>query len=579
MSALSPVWTRENECQDCYKCVRHCPVKAIRVTGGKAAVIPEACVACGACVKVCPARAKQIRNDIPRLRSLLASGARLYASVAPSFAGYFKGVSIERLAGALKKLGFEGVSETAHGAEAVSAEVARILRETDNRVVISSACPAAVNLIRKYKSEWTEYISKAPSPVRAHCRLLKKRYGADVKVVFFGPCAAKKSEADEHPDELELAVVFPKLEDLFAEKKIDPATEAESELALGPAAEGRFYSVEGGMNDTLRDGADDVRYISVSSLGALRRILNVPVPQKSRRKIFIEALACGGGCVNGPAMPEEGSRLSAILETDNASGLCASAARGIETSGGDEYRAEPVEPEEYPENLVKAALARTGKTAKSDELNCGACGYRTCREFAKALIEGKAEEAMCHTFLKQNFARKSNALIKYIPAALVIVDENLKVVECNRNFAQLADAAEVFDAVGGLDGAELQTLVPEIADLMKGAILHGSEVEQYSRSIRNRIANVSVFPIATGQAAGAVIQDVTQNEFHRQEIAQKAREVIRRNVRTVQEVARLFGEHIAQSEIMLNEIAGVYKSETRGVSMMGATDEEAYLNG
>ena len=177
----SPVYTTENECQDCYKCVRHCPVKAIRIVDGKASVIPEACVACGECVKVCPAHAKKIRSDLARLQELVASGATLYASVAPSFAGYFKGVTIGQIAAALKAAGFAGVSETAHGAESVSAQVSKLLDETDSPLVISSACPAAVDMVRKYLPGYAEFISPLPSPVRAHCRLIKEKYGHNAK--------------------------------------------------------------------------------------------------------------------------------------------------------------------------------------------------------------------------------------------------------------------------------------------------------------------------------------------------------------------------------------------------------------
>ena len=234
----SPVYTTENACQDCYKCVRHCPVKAIRIVGGKASVISEACVACGECVKVCPQHAKKIRSDLARLRELLASGAEVYASIAPSFTGYFRGVTIGQLAAALKRAGFAGVSETAHGAESVSAHVARLLEATESPLVISSACPAAVDMVRKYLPGFAGFISPLPSPVRAHCRLIKEKISASAKVVFFGPCAAKKNEADAHPDELALAVVFPALERLLDEKGIVIGEEAP--LALGAAAEGRF---------------------------------------------------------------------------------------------------------------------------------------------------------------------------------------------------------------------------------------------------------------------------------------------------------------------------------------------------
>ncbi len=575
----SPVYTIPNACQDCYKCVRHCPVKAIRIENGTASVIPEACVACGECVKVCPVHAKKIRSDLARLRTLLASGAKVIASIAPSFPGFFKGVTIERLAGALLSAGFAGVSETAHGAEAVSAHVNRLfVAAPQTSVMISSACPACVDFIRKYMPEWTDRIAPLPSPVGAHVKLLKEKFGPDVKIVFFGPCAAKKNEADRAPEALALAVTFQSLEQFFAERNIDPAQAAEGELALGPAKEGRFYSVEGGMNDTLRDGTDRIRYVSVSGLDGLRRLLSTPPPPKktTARPVFIECLACPGGCVNGPAMNADAANLATLLATDALSPICAS---DVTTHcGGVAYHAETLRPNAHSEIEVAEALARIGKFTKADEVNCGACGYESCRAFARAMLDGKAEEAMCHTYLKHNFQRTSNALIKYIPAGVVLVGPGGTILECNRQFAELVGAADEYDALGSLEGMDVGVLLPEFASLFTGALEHGSEVEKFRQPLKERLVNISVFSIAKGESAGAVLQDVTKNELQREQIAAKAREVIRKNVMTVQQVARLFGEHIAETEIMLNEIAGSYESKTVGVSYNGG-DSDDYLNG
>jgi PAS domain-containing protein len=420
-----------------------------------------------------------------------------------------------------------------------------------------------------------------PSPVRAHARRLKETYGQDVKVVFFGPCAAKKNEADQHPDELSLAVVFPALEKLLAEKRI--SFSGELEPALGNAAEGRFYSVEGGMNDTLRDGGANVRYLSVSGLDNLRRLLADVDPEilerrSGSRKIFLEVLACPGGCVNGPAMPNAGGSLATLLATDDASPLQTSVGRCFSHCGVSAYPASPVVSDEPDEQSIARALERVGKVAKCDELNCGACGYTTCREFAKALVAGKAEEEMCHTWLKRNYERTSNALIRYIPAGVVIVDGKGMVRECNRLFAELAGASEEFDALGNLEGLSVEAFLPEFSDLFVGALDHGSEIVKYRQMWRGRVVNLSVFPIARGGFAGAVLQDVTQNEGRREEIAAKARAVIRKNVYTVQQVARLFGEHIAETEVMLNEIAGAYESHTEGKRLREG-DSGKYLNG
>ena len=576
-----PVYTVSNQCQDCYKCVRHCPVKAIRIVKGNASVIAENCVACGECVKVCPSGAKKIRSDLSRLRTLLASGAKVYASIAPSWAGYFKGVTLERLAGALVEAGFAGVSETAHGAETVSAHVARLFAAAEKPVImISSACPACVDYIRMYKPEWAPYITPVPSPVRAHAKLLKEWHGADIKVVFFGPCAAKKNEADRNPEELALALTFKSLGEILEERGVLPEFAKDTFLDLGPAEEGRFYSVEGGMNDTLRDGTDKIRYISVSGLAGIRRLLATPPPKAPpARSVFIEALACRGGCVNGPAMRgSSGCSLDTLLATDANAPIQSSAARCETHCGGAAYQPAPVARPQYSESDIAAALARVGKRSKADEVNCGACGYESCRAFACALLAGKAEENMCHTYLKHNFERTSNALIRFIPAGVVIVDREGNIIEANRHFAELAGAEGEFDALGSLEGLRIDSLLPEFAELFRGSLDHGSEIEKFRQPLKDRLVNISVFSIAQGESAGAVIQDVTGNEMKREQVAAKAREVILKNVQTVQEVARLFGEHIAETEIMLNEIAGSYESKTVGVSYNGG-DSDSYLNG
>ena len=561
-----PVYTVENECQDCYKCVRHCHCKAIRIVNGKASVIRDACVSCGQCVKVCPAHAKRIRSGLPRLRQLLTSGEPIYASIAPSWVGYFPGISIGELSEALHRLGFAGVSETAHGAQVVSAYTGEYLRHDHYSLVISSACPACVDYIRKYHPEFTNRIMPFTSPVLAHCKLLKKEYGENAKVVFFGPCAAKKNEADRNENLLTLALTFSDLDELLSDDHVifDGTT---APLALGPAQEGRFYAIEGGMNDTLRDGEKNIRYISVSGLDNLAQMLSSwheDADTANARTIFIEALACNGGCINGPAMPQHGASLDTIARTDCTASLETSKLdeKANETPIESVFESDAMRVEEPSDEELKAALARVGKFSKADELNCGACGYNTCRDFARALIQNKAEEAMCHTFLRKNSQRTSNALIKYIPAAVVIVDENQTIVECNRTFATMVDMGDVFDTLGNLSTIAIANTMPLLEELFSSVIANGGEIEKYNQKFNDRIINLSVFSIARGKYAGAVVQDVTRSELHREQIAEKAREVIRKNVITVQQVARLFGEHVAETEIMLNEIAGTYEVHT-----------------
>ncbi len=557
---FDPVFTIENECQDCYKCVRHCHCKAIRIVNGKASVIPENCVACGECVKVCPAHAKKIRTDLARLKQLLNSKQKLHASVAPSFAAYFPGIRLEQISSALRKLGFDGVSETALGAQIVSAQTAEFLKNTDLSIAISSACPACVDYIRKYHPEYTSNIVPLSSPVLAHSRMLKDQFGEDCQVVFFGPCAAKKNEADRHSDLLALAVTFSTLAQLLDSEDIVLAEEPDAPLTFSSAEEGRFYAVEGGMNDTLRGEDRNIRYLSVSGLANLDRMLSGYTGGDSTHRIFIEALACPGGCINGPVISNSSAGLSAIIATDRISTL----GNSLDRPTGNPVKLHPApspQKQSHPgEENILSALRRVGKFTREDELNCGACGYNTCREFARALLENKAEEAMCHTYLRKNFERTSNALIRFIPAAVVIVDEKLNITECNRNFALLSNMTDVFDALGNLNTIAIETALPDFADLFASVIDNGGEIAKNNQKYRNRIVNISVFTISRGKSCGAVIHDVTKSELQREMVAEKAREVIRKNVLTVQQVARLFGEHVADTEILLNEIAGAYEN-------------------
>lgn len=564
MNRQFPVYTIENECQDCYKCVRHCRCKAIRIVNARATVIPNACVACGECVKVCPAHAKKIRSDMARLLQMIANGDVLCASVAPSFPGYFRNVPFSALAGALKRLGFTYVSETAHGAQVVSAATGRFLEQAPDGVYLSSACPAAVDYIRKYRPEYASGIVPFDSPVIAHCKLLKKELGQHVRTIFIGPCAAKKNEADAMSNILDLAITFASMEQMMAERNIifDLAQPPE-ELALGPAEEGRIYAIEGGMNDTIRSQKSGVRYIAVSGLDDMDRLLgDISAHETKGEKIFIEALACSGGCVNGPVMGKRGGSLDIILATDRHAAKRTSLGRDVPVAIGRTFQREnnPV-PELSPDAITKA-LERVGKYTREDELNCGACGYDSCRDFAMALLQGKAEEAMCHNYLRRNFQRTSNALIKYIPAGVVLFDQDLQILEANRHFAELIDeeTVEVYDSLGNLAELNLGNLT-NFTDLFESVIANGGEIEKFNQTLRDRIVNISIFSIAEGKTAGAVIQDVTKSELQREQIADKAKEIIRKNVMTVQQVARLFGEHIAESEILLNQIAGSYSNK------------------
>ena len=569
MNHTYPVYTIEADCQDCYKCVRHCPVKAIQVRDGHAAVIPEMCVACGNCVEVCPVKAKQVRNGTGRARRLLAETVPVYVSLAPSWVSEFRGVSAAQLVRALKELGVAGVSETALGAQLVSAEIARELDGGSPGLLLSSACPTSVDFIRKYLPELAGRITPVASPLIAHCRLLRDTFGENIRTIFIGPCIAKKNESDRHPDLLNLALTYPELRQLFREEGIDPARvtpRAEDSFVPEAAEEGARYPIEGGMNDTIAFQTRNrkVHYVTLSGLENIDLALSGIRELPKGETVFVEMLACHGGCVHGPCAEHDSPGLLERLRVLNYARLPEQPRRRTAKGGiGDDFPAAAFEPPVPGINEIAAALRSIGKNSPEDELNCDGCGYDTCRNFAQALLAGRAEPSMCVSYLKKQAQKKANALLRSISSAVVITDKKLQIIECNRNFAALfgEDTLEAFDACPGLAGADLKRIVP-FAGLFASSLQSGHDVRRDSLKVGKRLYNLNIFNIEPREVVGAVIFDVTNTEMRREQIAARAREVIDRNLATVQEIACRLGEQMADTELLLRSIADNYADET-----------------
>jgi iron only hydrogenase large subunit-like protein len=563
-----PIYTADAECQDCFKCVRHCPVKAIKVVSGHASVIPELCVACGKCVEVCPVKAKKIRNDLRVVLDLLQGPDPVYVSLAPSWGSEFKGLPAPKLIAALRKLGFAGVSETALGAQIVSDNLAEDLRKMERGMMISSACPVIVDFVRRYLPEFVPSITPVLSPALSHALMLRSVFGENIKIVFIGPCIAKKNEADRRPELISAAILFPMLKQWLKELKIDPwqlEPTAEDRFVPEDSKEGAIYPIEGGMNETLRahPGCEHIHYTVISGIEALRQALEGLHPEDIREPVFLEALACMGGCVHGPGTehcsPGLLERLRIIRNTDFQKEL----PRRDVAKIAEKYDTAPVETPDVSLRDIKQALLLIGKSAPEDELNCGGCGYDTCQNFAKALLTGKAEPSMCVSYLRNLAQKKSNAILRCIPAAVVIVNSNLQLIECNRRFAELCgeSALEIYEVAPGMPNAFLETLIPSFAELFKEVLSSGKELSRSALKLDKKLLNIIIFNIEPGQVVGAILFDVTQTEFTREQIADQARKVIEKNLATVQDIACKLGEHMAETEILLRSIAENYAEQ------------------
>lgn len=563
-----PLYTVKTDCQDCYKCVRRCPVKAIKIEDNSAMIVTDLCIACGICYKVCPAKAKQMRNDLPRAKFLVKSNKPVYVSLAPSWITEFPEYSKEQLIAAIRRLGIKGVSETALGAEEVSAQTAQILEKADNGIFISTACPTVVEYVEKYLPELTGNLTNVASPLLAHCRMLKDKFGPEIETIFFGPCIAKKLEADRHPELLSLALSFADLRQWLKDEDIDPLSLNPSVFdVFTPAAakEGTVYPIEGGMIETLKPyrGTNKAYLMQLTGIYNIERELDNLKEYSSKRPVFIECLACDGGCINGPCTNNKKSGLAKRLDILNYTEFDEQAGKRQPSHNINlNYSSESISTPEFAEGDIKKVLSKIGKYCQEDELNCGGCGYDTCRNFARALLCGKAEPEMCVSHMKHQAQRKANALIRCIPSPIVIADAKLNIMEYNEEFRDAfwneEEHADIYD-YQNLRGANLRDFV-NFTNLFSASLELEQDIHREHIRQDERLFDVVVFNIDKKQSVGGIIEDVTNVEMHKEQIAAKAKEVIHKNLATVQQIACTLGEHMAETEVLLRSIAKDYAS-------------------
>ena len=578
MTHISPIYTELTECQDCYKCIRQCPVKAIRVEDGHAMVVPELCILCGHCVIHCPAKAKHVRDDVPKTKQLFNLKSRVIVSLAPSFASEFPEFSVEEMIFSLKQLGFWAVSETAIGADLVSQNIAKELDALQatggkQKLFISSACPASVEYIKQYRPSFAPYITETSSPLHAHARYLKEIYGDDVGIVFIGPCIAKKREADVW-NIIDSALTFNDLRQWFKKegllkKQSTPLDKTKEDFIPFRAGQGSIYPIGGGMIDSLKTykPLENIRSLSFTGIEQIRESLEGLHNESLKAPLFLELLACEGGCVNGPGT-RKGSSLA--LKTLRVNEYAFTAADRLPETVFETERdlsgSLPIEKKEktkHSEEDIRHALRSVGKYTREDELNCASCGYDTCRLFAEAMLDNRAEKTMCVSYMRKLAQKKANGLIRAIPGGVVIANADLKIIECNTQFASLIgpDIELMFEAKPGLEGVDLQRIIPFGKYL--GDVMTRSGPDRIEKEVvfGKKIFHISVFVIEKESVAGAVIEDVTSPQIQKHRIVKQAKKVIDKNLQVVQKIAFLLGENAAESESILNSIINSFSED------------------
>ena len=545
---------KKSNCKNCYKCIRHCPVKAIRFSGNQAHIIGNECILCGQCFVVCPQNAKQIVDETEKVRVLLQSGDPIVVSLAPSFVANYDGVGIEAMREALLKLGFFAVEETAIGATIVKKEYERMLAEEDRDIVISSCCHSVNLLIQKYFPSALEYLADVVSPMQAHCIDIKKRIPG-AKTVFIGPCVAKKDEAEHYEGIVDAVLTFEELSNLLKEENIEIA----QEIDHIEESRARFFPTTGGILKTMKKDAPGYTYLALDGVqncvDALRDIESGKI-----HKCFIEMSACVGSCIGGPVM-EKYQKFSPIHDYITVANY----------AGSKDFQVEELDylnlkkQFEYIEHKLAtpseaeifSVLRQMGKFKPSDELNCGSCGYNTCREKAIAICQGKAEISMCLPFLKDKAESFSDTIVKNTPNGLIVLNEELEVQQINEAARNMMNIRSSSDVLG-----DLVVRIMDPKDFMEvkntGKDIKNKKVylAEYKRYIEQTVVYDKDSHLLVG-----IMRDITeeQNEREKKEnisrqTVEVADKVVDKQMRIVQEIASLLGETAAETKIALAKL-------------------------
>lgn len=560
------IFTNEARCRDCYRCVRVCPVKAIRVKGEQAFVDADRCITCGTCVRECPQGAKTYRRDIAVAEEILAWGGVVAASLAPSFAGTFEPWEYLRLPAALRRLGFTHVSETAIGAYLVARETAPIVQNA-GRSHICTACPAVVSYVEKYDPDKVSDLLPLVSPMMAHARHIKLKLGVAAKVIFIGPCAAKKMEADrrELRGLVDCVLTFEELGEWFEARGIDLRRCEESAFDEAPFGKARLFPVEGGALATSALPTDilDERLVFVSGFSEVKESLKATEIPGSNA--VIEPLMCPHGCVNGPGMKREGNpferRAKVIRYAKSQTPVSGAEPARMDLSThfhAPDQKNGPLVTEEK----IRDVLAKTGKIDPAQQLNCGACGYASCRDQAEAVVRGMAEPEMCMPYMRRLAEQRSDRIMETSPNGIVVLDQQFRIININPAFARIfkTDRACIGKQISHfVDPDPFERVASGEVTVFDGVVQHKAQ---------NLVTREVVYALKEERQFVGIFSNITLTRLNAEKIEkikdetiEQARELYAHQIEMAKTMANLLGEHTARGEQILQKLVEAVKRD------------------
>lgn len=540
-------------CKDCYKCVRYCPVKSIRVKDHAASILAGECILCGNCTIVCPQHAKEDINDVPMIKVLMSKHETVIAIVAPSFAAYFN-ISFETMKSTLKKLGFADVFEVAEGAHVVKNEYERLVAENPNQTWITSSCASVNYYIKRHRPEAAKYLLPVLTPMKALAKILRERY-PEGKFVFIGPCLSKKGEAFENGSGVSAVLLFEELEDWLAEENI---VVHEDESFRNQPRLSRLFPMSGGILATMKQ-EPGINYLPISGFDGVKQTIEDVIDGKLPH-CFIEMNFCKGGCVGGPSFRrKELGTLRGAVKTRQAAGTTIydedySVPETLDYSTTFQtkrvFRLEPTKAQ------IEAVLRQMDRFSPEDELNCGMCGYSTCREKARAVLFGKAEIDMCMPYIRKRAENYAGKIIDSVPSGILAIDMSLNISQANPAACDIfgVDATSLVGQPIGtiLDENDFVNLLASDEDTLMTSIYlpdYGLYLDETLQV--NRDANLII----------CILKNVTEEKTRhrramqkRQQTAAIADEIVEKQLRMVHEIASLLGETASETKIAISDL-------------------------
>lgn len=549
---------KKARCRDCYKCLRECPVKAIEVKDHQAKIIKERCILCGTCTMVCPQNAKKVHSEREEVQAILDGDAPVFASVAPSFISSFglQNFNIFRIA--LGKLGFANAQETAVGANVVTKKYKELLQKGEFDNFITSACPSLCRLIQEYYPKALKYLAPVDSPMIAHAKIIKSQY-PESKIIFVGPCIAKKREAKES-GLIDGVLTFEDLSEMFQDKNIilDEIQSLNVGAKKSYANLAKAYPINHGIIKSFDVLPAGYEYMAVdgaqSCLSVLENIENLS-------GVFLEMNMCQGACVNGPcSLVPSGHSIRATMDIQKY------VSKEIAT-----YPSEPVDfslssidvSASYPrlrsnsvpatEAQITEILHKTGKYTPEDELNCGACGYSSCREKAWAVINGYADIEMCLPYMRERAESMSYEIIQSSPIGLVVLDTEMKIIEINSKAKEIlgitASNVKGMPAVDYFNPSDF---------LIAQSENRNTEQKKVYIQETHKYIDLTITLLKSNNAVFGMMNDVTDKVNYDDKLSNVKMEtlattdnVIQKQMRVAQEIASLLGETTAETKVAL----------------------------